>query len=460
MINQFDPKNREMLSGIQGNILKAHGRKHTANLFISGKVGKQEEVKTWIKSLVEGEDRIIKSGYEQLRSNALWKEQQVDSGIFACIHISAAGYKYLGKDVKGKFEGAFLDGMGKADLKDPNQNSWDAGMNDNAHFMLLIGAIKPEGVNQKVTDIKNEIDGFADVLFTQVGNAVLNTEGAGIEHFGYVDGVSQPLFFEDELDNYKAENGILSDSEFKFNPKADKELILIKDPFGKGDKDKGSFLVFRKLEQNVKAFKAAEKALGENLKLKGEDGERAGAMIVGRFEDGSPVQVGDEAGMIHSAVFNNFDYDKMDASKCPFHSHIRKSNPRSDIGMAASKSHIMARRGIPYGSRTDEPNDGKIYNKPTGGLGLLFMSYQASIANQFEFIQKSWVNDASFFNREAGKMIGQDPVIGQGTPRIAGSFATEWGKLNTMQPTNFEQFVLMKGGGYFFAPSMDFLKSI
>jgi Dyp-type peroxidase family len=461
-INQFDIKNKELLRGIQGNILKPHGRHHTANLFISGKDGKQKEVKKWLNSLVDGEDAIIKSCYSQLRSNAIWKDKKIDSGLFACIHISNSGYKYLFDpiDVRvEKFTNNFLKGMQSADLKDPNFNTWDAGINDNAHFLLILADAKPEELSRKTIDIQNEIKGFADVMAVQMGDAIFNKEGAGLEHFGYVDGISQPLFFVDEIESYRIENNILPTTltkDFAFDPSAELDLVLEKDPFAEGDNAMGSFLVFRKLEQNVEGFKDAEEELAK--KLKGEDAERAGAMLVGRFEDGTPVQLSKEAGLINSAVLNNFDYDFNDESKCPYHAHIRKTNPRSDLMnsplKADAKKFIMARRGITYGKRKADLSD-----KPTKDVGLLFMSYQKSIAGQFEVIQRDWANNEDFINREATDKIGIDRVIGQGNSRALGAYAAKWGEPKTKQ-SGFEQFVTMKGGGYFFAPSIEFLKNV
>jgi len=41
--------------------------------------------------------------------------------------------------------------------------------------------------------------------------------------------------------------------------------------------------------------------------------------------------------------------------------------------------------------------------------GLLFLAYQTSIVDQFEFVTKNWVNNADF--KENG--TGFDPIIGQ-----------------------------------------------
>lgn len=464
MINQFDLRNRDLLDGIQGNILKAHGRHHTANLFIRFHSGQQPAAKAWIKSLADGEDAIIQSAYTQLRANVLWKENQIDTGLFACLHISAAGYEYLiGPDAHLQFQDtAFRLGMQNTGLNDPAPSTWDTGLADNNHLLLLLAHANPTALAAAVATVVEATEPFARISTIEYGEALLNKEGAGIEHFGYVDGVSQPLFFEEEWEAYKADNNIHQQSDIKFDPRADKSLVLIPDPFVTNDPNaRGSYFVFRKLEQNVRGFKQAEHALGQQLGLVGDDAERAGAMIIGRFEDGTPVELSPEAGVIHSAVLNNFDYDAHNGSKCPFHGHIRKSNPRSGMpagtgGMAEAKKHIMARRGIPFGTRTDDPNDGLFANKPTGGVGLLFMSYQASISHQFEFIQRNWVDNANFPHHQAAI----DPVIGQGNHTLSGAFATQWGQPTSLTQASFDQFVHLRGGDYFFAPSLAFLKNL
>jgi hypothetical protein len=185
-------------------------------------------------------------------------------------------------------------------------------------------------------------------------------------------------------------------------------------------------------------------------------------MLVGRFEDGTPIQVSGEEGMIGSGAFNNFDYDTNDNSKCPFHAHIRKSNPRRDD---EDKKHIMARRGIPYGHR-DVPTNVKqdFHQMPEVGVGLLFMSFQRSITNQFEFIQKKWVNNPTFPNFDDTKPDGIDPIIGQdGNGNISkGIFPTKYGddSPSSLKEGSFESAVTMKGGEYFFAPSITFLKTL
>lgn len=464
LINQNDPRHDGLFRHLQGNILKGHGREHTANIFINCDKGNQPQVREWLRSLVARS--LITSTKEQLEETSQFKATGQPGKMFATILISAKGYQYLGFETGGKFNQDFRDGMKKANLNDPKPDIWQYGFRGDIHFLLLIGSEDKEKIFNAAEMFKSEIELFGSIMTIEYGNALRNKpaagelKGAGIEHFGYVDGTSQPLFFEDEITKYKADN-FIQGNDFIYNPAADKSLVLVKDPLTGAADAFGSYFVFRKLEQNVRGFKQNEENLAELLNLEGEDAERAGAMIVGRFEDGTPIQLQETDKLPKSAVRNNFDYDLQDNSKCPFHAHIRKSNPRSGNpheNLIATQSHVMARRGIPFGVRSDDPNDGVIDNKPAGGVGLLFMSYQANLSNQFEFIQKNWVNNTEFpFNQS-----GLDPIIGQHPENniSQGQFAVIYGDKASLKTGSFDHFLKMRGGEYFFAPSISFLQQL
>jgi len=281
-------------------------------------------------------------------------------------------------------------------------------------------------------------------------------DGYAIEHFGFVDGISQPLFSERDVN--KQVGGL-----DQWNPWAPLKLVLTRDPNGQKEDSFGSYSVFRKLEQNVRLYEKKKQEIIKILELNGEDEKRAGALIFGRFEDGTPLTDSRAPGR---PLFNNFDYGKDDGSKCPFHAHIRKMNPRGasvpdsygysyPVDLEAERARRIVRRGITYGRRNIEPRDHPVIDKmPTGGVGLLFMCFQSDIGNQFEFIQKSLANDAKF--PRVG--TGLDPVIGQGESQSQ-TWPREWDKPETAD-FNFGGVVTMKGGEYFFAPSISFLVNI
>jgi Dyp-type peroxidase family len=305
----------------------------------------------------------------------------------------------------------------------------------------------------KIVDNFSKEDSEFDVVFVQEGRAYKNSDGEGIEHFGYVDGRSQPLMVTSSIDEEINDKGGID----KYDPTTPLGQFILPDPL---DLDAyGSFFVFRKLEQNVAGFKRAEDELGEEvLKLKGDDAERAGAMVVGRFEDGTPLTLHKEEKGV--PVVNNFTYNEdAEGSKCPFHAHIRKSNPRgsSPGGLEFDKSVQMARRGITYGIRLQDPDSKEFIDNPNDGVGLLFMSYQASIEKQFQFMQTKWVNNADFPHPN----IGIDPVIGEGNRHShPQTWSPEYGSTASQSASLFQGFVKLKGGEYFFTPSISGLKHL
>ena len=130
-------------------------------------------------------------------------------------------------------------------------------------------------------------------------------------------------------------------------PDISAEHVLLKDPGTTDTTSFGSLFVFRKLEQAVKNFKTRNSRWRTYLASR-DDRELAGAMIVGRFEDGTPVTLSKAAR--GGKPPNNFNYSGDAGIRCPFHGHSQ-ANPRGTGGAepeALERKHIMARRGIPF----------------------------------------------------------------------------------------------------------------
>jgi Dyp-type peroxidase family len=470
-----------MLNDLQGNILKGHGRDYTSNLFVSFDRSKQSAARQFVRSV--GGD--VNAALDQFLKAEAFRKSGVSGGTFIAFMLTSKGYDALGRLDAKPANDAFDAGMAQRALGDPTRDKWEPQFAKEIHALILIGcdnkATRDAERDKMVARI--EATGGAVTLlnpaFGEDGNSLRNAAGNGLEHFGYVDGVSQPLAVSEDIDAAKAAAG----AALKWDPEIPLSQLLVACPGGKHDVSYGSYFVFRKLEQNVRAFKTREEALSRQLEETyqlPDESVDVGASVVGRFENGMPFALEAEEGTVTGAPGNNFDFsDDPQGKKCPFAAHIRKSNPRSDID--GSKAHLMARRGIPYGVRTDDPNDDKLDNKPTGNVGLLFMAYQRDIANQFEFAQKSWVNNPHFRNaglggvpgpvidprtalpvQPANPTTGIDPVIGQPAGSSGQRWTIEWDKRLSDGGAleDFSGFVTMKGGEYFFAPSITFLKSL
>jgi Dyp-type peroxidase family len=439
---------KDFMQNLQANILKGHGREHVVLLFLS------------IKNIDKAREYLhnypVTDSYTQYLESIKFKLNKVCGGVVRLVFLSKTGLSKFGHGTKFDGFGAFSGGMAgdSSVLDEGSTESWQDEFKKSHDVMFLVAYHNSINLARIIGNMVEEFskeDAPFKVVFVQEGRAYKNKDKEGVEHFGYVDGRSQPLMIQSAIDEEIKKNGGGID---KYDPTAPLGQFFLPDPLKMGGF--GSFFVFRKLEQNVAGFKQTEDELSETLGLIEEDAERAGAMVVGRFEDGTPVTLLDKENGV--PVVNNFNYNAdSEGSKCPFHAHIRKSNPRgsSPGGLDFDKSVQMARRGITYGIRLQDPDSKEFIDKPNDGVGLLFMSYQASIENQFQFMQTQWVNSESFPKEN----IGIDPVIGQGG-KIPQTWLPSYGSTDKPKTSLFKGFVKLKGGEYYYTPSIGGLKSL
>ena len=457
------PEEQKMLQCLQGNILKAHGRPETLNIFFRLDPAQQLQSKRALRELA---NYHITTADKQLRETEQFKKTKKPGSTFVAAFLSATGYAALGVAPMPN-EPLFVAGMSDptslAAVKD-DLAGWEAAFAQQIDGMILIGDMTRSGVDHKRFEISKLLgEAGAVILHEQVGSAVKNHADVGIEHFGYVDGRSQPLLLTEDIADETTTAGSA-----RWDPSFGLNAALVQDPAANDPDSFGSYFIFRKLEQNVLGFKRREQELADALGLNDDARELAGALVVGRFEDGTPVTMADDSkGQVPP---NDFNYGNDPGSRCPFHAHIRKVNPRHADPF--ERSHIMPRRGIPFTETprrvppSDVPDAKSLADfdqtiaplLPTGGVGLLFMAYNRSLTDQFLFTQQLWANNQDF----PAPNTGIDPIIGQG-PGAAVAQTWPGGWDDTTKPAvafGFSGFVTMRGGEYFFAPSLTFLKNL
>ena len=440
-----------MLARLQGNILKPHGRDFSSHLFIAFTPGDIAAVKRWIVASVLP---LITSAQAQASQSALFRAGGDDGGLFGSFALSAEGYAALGLTLLPD-DPSFLRGMKHLDpkaalgLNDPPVPAWQDGFQSSLHAMVMLADDDQSVVTAAVAALTASMAGVATVVVEEPGAVFRNARGNVIEHFGFADGVSQPLFMAGDVEKQRMNGGLEN-----YDPSAPLGSALLKDPNG-GSLAFGSYLVFRKLAQDVAAFRAQEAALASALKLEPDQPELAGAYLVGRFRDGTPVTMQPVDGWTNEPDNFNYDHDA-DGMRCPFHAHARKTNPRGDkerefgLPEGEDRSRRLARRAVSFG-----PLD--LARPPGAQVGLLFMCVQSSIVNQFEFMQAIWSNFTDFLRPRTGL----DGVIGQAAPGAAAvpqSFPATWGvRRSGTIAFNLASCVDMRGGEYFFLPSLDSL---
>jgi Dyp-type peroxidase family len=513
-----DPRSAEyegLLRNLQGNILKGHGREFTANIFLQFHVT-GEELKAALRSLTE---QFVTSAHEQMGQRNRHLALLADPGasepdpLFGNLFLSRHAYTKLGlgdclchwfDDSPGDIDNPppqsrFRTGMlvahedlgDELNLHEPLEPLEIAYLNGTIDALLLLA----NDSDSHLIDIADRLTAelasqrIASRVAIEFGRVMSNDRGQGIEHFGYADGISQPLFFTSDFEKLQQVESV-----DRWDPFAPLKLALLRDPGVNDEHAFGSYYVFRKLEQNVRAFHAAEAELACELGLRGADESRAGAMIVGRFRDGTPLALSGAAGPT-TAGANNFRYDGLLATlepdypgsddhfglKCPFQAHIRKTNPRQSQDARTStpgeikernqqdRDRRIVRRGIPYGIRSAT-------EQPEQGVGLLFGCFQSSIVGQYAFIQRNWANTATFRIPGSAEddLTGLDPLIGQPLSRrtrehhwrrkYGGCLTSEPETLNDLnllcshpKPKRVGDFVRFRGGEFLFAPSLPFL---
>ncbi len=485
---------------IQGDILVGLPKNHQHLMFF--KIEDASKFRSFLKGLeITSVDECLKKR-AAIAANKAAKINTIIPTPGLNIAFTRNGLEALGVQGLSAAPAEFLDGMAasQAKLNDPPQSEWRILRNTiHLHGVFLVtGATHAEVVDVIDLRLVSEEDNGWRLLHEEVGQ-VRPAPVRGHEHFGYADGVSQPGVrgrvdattpltpqLGDDPDQGMPGQDLLWPGEFVFGYNG-------QDPNGptftkKGDVEQppipfmedGSFLVFRRLAQLVPEFNQSVKQAAMSIAAPKDaaDPTLLGAQLVGRWKSGASLELApladDFAVADGTPNVNDFEFgDDREGLKCPWAAHVRKAYPRDDVpgnpsatdeaeiaeAEAFTQTHRMLRRGIAFGPELTEQE--ALDQKSAGGhktRGLLFVCYVTSIADQFEFVQQSWCNNADFSQPGSGV----DAIIGQ-SPQELRPFLGAAPFSNT--PDNKPQlqlkgFVHLEGGAYFFAPSIKQMREL
>jgi Dyp-type peroxidase family len=301
-------------------------------------------------------------------------------------------------------------------LNDPLQgdqlSTWlEAYLAENIDGVFLVTGGTKDAVDGEAEKVLNFLGNSVQVLVTEHGQSRPGAE-RGHEHFGWLDGISQPGIKGLTIQNPGQD--MLDPGLFVFGypPTATPPLPWMAN---------GSFMVFHRLEQLVPEF---NQFLLSQAQALGIDPVLLGARVVGRWQSGAPLALtpSQDDITIGGNPSHNNDFDNSDDQaqrRCPFAAHIRKTNPRKDIPEQFLDIRRIIRAGIPFGPEVTPAEAAA--GKTEAQRGLLFVCYQTSIPAQFKFVQISWANNPDFvFGKSRPndpavpvKPVGIDPIIGQ-----------------------------------------------
>jgi Dyp-type peroxidase family len=448
------------------------------------------------------------------------------------VALSAAGLRAVTPDAGDIHDAAFHTGMyDRTSLGDPPEpqrgapSTWRVGGTPDAtpHVLLIVAADDADAlkVAADAEDAQAQRAG-ATIIYAETGHLL---PGA-TEHFGFRDGVSQPAvrgrlsdldrhflsrryIHPDEplaLTDSRPGHPLIWPGQFVFGYLAQDgtdPLRGLDRPLPGPDWTRdGSFLVFRRFQQDVAAFRAGLTELQGQIRAQiglALSEAQIGALLVGRWPRGTALtrnsDADEPAPMDHRLSVNYFSFGQRTwpvrvandrwveqeelrpkpgqpesfstvqgspadelAARCPHFAHIRNVNPRdltTDQGdVADTLTRQVLRRGITYGD--PYPDDPEQQADDDGNRGLLFLAYQTSIVDQFETLNTRWMNRTGAPEGRSG----HDLLLGQahGDPGGRRGVLTVGRHDAELRPS--ASWVVPAGGGYFFAPSVSALRAL
>ncbi len=510
------------LSNIQGNIFGGFNKDYQTLLFLN--FTNAARGRNWVRHIADE----ISTSEDVIAFNEVFKALRKRHGREGFVKATWVNLAFTHSGLKAleisneelqEFPDDFKEGMAAraemvGDVGPSAPANWVGPLGSkDVHALLIVASDSPADLSELVEAyIKDPaFSAAAQVIFRQEGRT--RVDQPGHEHFGFKDGVSQPGIRgvtspnADDADKGPGGEDLLHAGEFvlgyptqvpEFKGPDEKDREGVNPAPGKISKSgpewtkDGSYLVFRRLSQDVQAFRHS---VHELAKSTGLDPAVMGAKLVGRYKSGAPLERTldqsksfdptiedpsiDDPNLLDNAKINHFEYgDDLDGHNVPRAAHVRKAYPRDQIGGAGSRSesqtqtHRLLRRGIPFGESLGAQEHGTKDEQFPYDRGLLFLAYQTDITRQFEFVQSAWVNDPNFPCVSATKLDndekkicaadepdGQDPIIAQSS---TGNFRLppKEGSGCPVHKLSVQHFVTTTGGEYFFQPSIAALKVI
>ena len=495
---------REVLADIQGIIFSGYRHLNFAR-YVFLRIEDAPQARLWLQRIVP---RIATAAPWPVAGGSQTGSRVGRVKPNSALHLAftCAGMQALGApdEVLLSFTPEFISGIATrarvlGDTGPSAPTSWELGGPESpaVHLLLMVNAVDAAAVEGLVGTLNAEIEAPGSGLSAVSVQAGSRPE-SHINPFGFVDGISQPDIEGDDRTTGRSP-GVVRTGEFVLGflneygvyppsptvPSAldpARELPAFPGDALRGVKDfgrNGSYLVYRKLGTEVAAF---WRFVGQHAddhgwaclpkRLEGDPDERNQRMMTlasklfGRWPSGAALVLAPERDDPAVASVNSFGYAGTDANGviCPIGAHVRRVNPRDSLAMntvaeslRSANRHRIVRRATFYGQRI-VPDDFSYASVAPTGLagddeprGLHFFGINADIARQFEFIQQSWCNQGAF----NGLVDNKDPVVGDND---GSGIMVFQGSPTRSQIKEVPRFVTVKGGAYFFLPSLTALR--
>jgi Dyp-type peroxidase family len=375
------------------------------------------------------------------------------------IAISYAGLKALGVPQPSleSFPEAFRVGMAAraAQLGDYGANdpkNWERpfGTGD-VHIGLSAFSDSEEKRRRVLAIVREQFEHFPGIRL--LASQDFGAQPNDLNPLGYKDGIDQPSIEGSGVEPPPGRGRPIKAGEFILGYPGEAGVPL---PMPQPDilGRNGTYVGLRKYQSRVGAFNRFLHANGRT----DEERELLAAKLVGRWRSGAPLTLAPDADNPALGADpqrnNDFNYaNDRRGLQVPLGSHIRRMNPR-DTELARLTDvnvHRIIRRGTTYGPPYDPSALSEADDEVPRGAHFLFISAKAMAT--IEFLQQEWINDGNFI----GAGNERDPIVG--LQQDEATFTIPKAPVRR-RVHGIDTFNVLRGGEYFFMPSLSALKWI
>ena len=384
-------------------------------------------------------------------------DSRIAANVWLDVGISYSGLEALGlsQEALQSFPEAFRVGMaarakqlGDEGVNDPK--NWDKPYGTGqVHIGVSAFSDSEEKRRRALAVAREQYEGFSGVGVLAMQD--FGAQPGDLNSLGYKDGIDQPPIEGTGIDPLPGQGRPIKAGEFILGYPGEAGVPL---PMPQPDilGRNGTYVGYRKYQSRVGAFNRFLQANGST----DEERELVAAKLVGRWRSGAPLTLAPDqdnpALGADPQRNNNFDYaNDQHGRQVPFGAHIRRMNPRDTklTRLTDVNIHRLIRRGTTFGPPYDPNALSESDDEVPHGAIFLFMSAKATAT--IEFLQQEWINDGDFI----GAGGERDPIIGR---QEEGATFTIPKEPVRRRIHGIQTFNVLKGGEYFFMPSISALK--
>lgn len=483
----------QALSDIQGIITSGYGHlPHAAYLFVS--MTHVDGARRWLSDIAGS----VTSSQHRIAGHGL-PEERPPVGVN--IGITAEGLRAIGLplEVIRTFPLEFQDGIASEErsriLGDTGVSApvtWEIGgpLTDSVHAMLMLFAATELALDDLCREHRRLLEASGGTVEVPGSEQRGYRPDSFTEPFGFHDGIAQPSIAGltghgvptgEFILGYENHYGLIPPV-----PVVPREttaacaLPPLGNPYHADTPlsdlgRNGSYLVYRKLQQDVAGF--WKFMARESAAHGGPDSARMvwlASKCVGRWPSGAPLVLAPDTEDHTLADHDDFFYSgDLDGLRCPLGAHIRRTNPRDALkpypraqSLSMTEAHRLLRRGRAYGPPLFDPR--VLQNTRSTDLftmlanlqddgqarGVHFFCVNASLKSQFEFVQQAWCNNPRF----GGLNDNVDPLTSTPSPADSPSRMTIPRNDGALRTNPMPHFVTVRAGAYMFLPSLTALR--